>query len=41
MNYIISGILLSITNVISYTGSNACVFLWVDEPICPKKLIKM
>lgn len=41
MNQLISGILASLALLVAETGSSGCIFLWVDEPECPKQLIKM
>lgn len=32
--------LTGIATFVANLGSNACLFLWVDEPECPKSLIK-
>ena len=33
-------LLTSIASFVANLGSSACVFLWSDEPECPKSLIK-
>ena len=35
-----SNLLEAIGNIGSKIGSNACVMLFIDEPECPKSLIK-
>lgn len=32
--------LTGIATFVANLGANACLFLWVDEPECPKSLIK-
>ena len=39
MNFIAS-LLSSIGGMFANAGSNACLFMWFDEPECPKNLIK-
>ena len=36
----IAGILSFIGAAVAATGSNACYFVMMDEPECPKSLIK-
>lgn len=36
----IASILSFLGAAVATTGSNACVFIMVDEPKCPKSLIK-
>ena len=36
----IASILSFLGAAVASTGSNACVFIMVDEPECPKSLIK-
>ena len=37
---LIASILSFLGSAAASTGSNACVFIMVDEPKCPKSLIK-
>lgn len=39
MNFI-ANILSSLGSAVAETSSNACIFVMVDEPECPKSLIK-
>lgn len=33
-------LLANIATFVAGLGTSACIFLWVDEPECPKSLIK-
>ena len=37
---IISSVLAAVASVVANLGSNACLVLMIDEPECPKNLIK-
>ena len=36
----LASLLTGIANNMAFTSSSACVYWWVDEPTCPKSLIK-
>jgi len=36
----LANILSNIGGALAETGSNACIFIMVDEPECPESLIK-
>ena len=40
MNNMFANVLSGIAGAAADTGSKACVFLFIDEPECPKCLIK-
>jgi len=33
-------LLIGIATIVAKLGSSACVVFWMDEPVCPKSLIK-
>ena len=37
---IIASMLANVGNIFAGLGSQACTWLWYDEPKCPKNLIK-
>lgn len=37
---IIASMLANVGNIFAGLGSQACVWYWFDEPMCPKNLIK-
>ncbi len=40
MMSLISSALSNIASAVASLGSNACVYFWIDEPECPKNLLK-
>ena len=37
---VISSIIATVASFVASLGSSACVAFWLDEPECPKSLIK-
>ena len=37
---LIGSILAGFAGLFANAGSNACIVIWLDEPKCPKSLIK-
>ncbi len=37
---LISSVIATVASFVASLGSSACILFWVDEPECPKSLIK-